>query len=151
MPADRDPTQPCGEVDTSLTAMLCEQMPLCDPLGISAVRADRTEVVLRGTWAADRTTVGGLLHGGYVMALADAAGAVAATLHLPPGASTVTVQSSTNFLRGVRHGCVTARSVPVHVGRSVVVVQSDVTRDDGELVARVVQTQAVIDGSRRAG
>lgn len=131
-------------LDDSLTALIHQLMPLCELLGIVAVSGDRTEVVLRGSWAADRCTVGGLLHGGYLMALADAAGAACASYHLPAGASTTTVNSATNFVRAVRSGSVTARSVPVHVGRSTIVVQTDVCRDDGELVVRTTQTQAVL-------
>lgn len=134
-----DPTH-----DVSLTEMIHQLMPLCELLGIVAVSGDRTEVVLRGSWTADRCTVGGLLHGGYLMALADSAGAACASFHLPAGASTSTVSSSTNFLRAVRAGTVTARSTPVRVGRSTIVVQTDVCRDDGELVVRTTQTQAVL-------
>jgi 1,4-dihydroxy-2-naphthoyl-CoA hydrolase len=52
-------------------------------------------------WSPERTTTGGTLHGGALMGLADVVGAVCAFLHLPEGAGTATVSSSTNFLRAV--------------------------------------------------
>ena len=78
-------------------------------------------------WAPDLCTVDGLLHGGAVMALADSTGAACAFLNLPEGAQgTTTVESKTNFLRGVRDGYVEAVSRPLHVGRTVVVVETEV-------------------------
>ena len=41
------------------------------------------------------------------MTLADTAGAVCAFLNLPPGTTTVTIESKTNFLGAVREGDVT--------------------------------------------
>lgn len=78
------------------------------------------------------------------MAFADTAGAVCAVVNLPQGASTSTIESKTNFFRAVRDGVVTAASIPLHVGRTTIVVQTDLTDDNGKLVARVTQTQAVL-------
>ena len=78
------------------------------------------------------------------MALADTAGATCAFLNLPEGAGTSTIESKTNFLRAVRSGTVTATSRPLHAGRTVVVVETDVTDADSRLVAKVIQTQAVL-------
>jgi uncharacterized protein (TIGR00369 family) len=90
-------------------------------------------------------TSGGLLHGGVVMALADSTGALCAFLNLPEAAAgTTTIESKTNFLRGVRGGHLEARSTPLHTGRTVIVVVTDVVTDEGKLAARVTQTQAVL-------
>jgi len=85
-----------------------------------------------------------VLHGGYLMSLADTAAAALAYLNLPPGATTATIEAKTNFLMAVRSGFVTARAEPVHVGRRTIVVQVDVTDDAGARVTRTLQTQAVI-------
>ena len=62
-------------------------------------------------WAPERCTAGGLLHGGALMAMADGGGGALAFLNLPDGAvGTATIESKTNFLRGVRDGAVTATS-----------------------------------------
>jgi uncharacterized protein (TIGR00369 family) len=78
------------------------------------------------------------------MTLADTLGAVCAFLNLPDGATTSTIESKTNFFRGVRQGSVTATARPLHVGRTTIVVQTDVRDDAGKRVALVTQTQAVI-------
>ena len=84
------------------------------------------------------------MHGGALMALADSVGALCAVLNLPEGASTSTIESKTNFFRGVRAGYVTAVATPLHVGRTTIVVETDLFDDDGRRVARVTQTQAVL-------
>lgn len=38
----------------------------------------------------------------------------------------------------------TIASTPLHVGRTTVVVATDITRGDGKLVIRTAQTQAVV-------
>ena len=78
------------------------------------------------------------------MALADSVGAMCAFFNLPAGATTSTIESKTNFIRPVTTGEVTFRSAPVHVGRSLIVVQTDSSDDERRLVARTTQTQAVI-------
>jgi uncharacterized protein (TIGR00369 family) len=83
------------------------------------------------------------MHGGALMALADNGGGVCAFLNLAEGAvGTATIESKTNFLRAVREGAVTASSSPLHVGRTMVVVETALVRDDGKLAAKVTQTQA---------
>ena len=120
-------------------------MPFAERLGAEFTRYSKEEVGARLEWAAALCTSGDMLHGGAVMSLADSTGAVCAFLNLPEGASgTTTVESKTNFLHGVRKGFVEAVSRPLHIGRTVIVVETDV-RDEGDrLVARVVQTQLVL-------
>ena len=47
---------------------------------------DAARVAGSVAWAEERCTIGGLLHGGVLMAFADSLGAVCAFLNLPPGA-----------------------------------------------------------------
>lgn len=131
-------------MDEQQTAMIREAMPFAATLGIEVMSVTEGEVVATASWSADRTTSGGVLHGGFLMAVADSLGALLAFINLPSGATTATIESKTNFLRGVRSGVVTFVSTPVHVGSRTIVVQTDVTSDDGRLVARTTQTQAVI-------
>jgi uncharacterized protein (TIGR00369 family) len=44
----------------------------------------------------------------------------------------------------VREGTVHALSKPIHVGRTVIVVQTELRDDEERLVAQVTQAQAVI-------
>jgi uncharacterized protein (TIGR00369 family) len=127
---------------------LNEAMPFGALLGIDLDEASAAEVRGGLEWAAERCTVGGLLHGGALMGLADSLGGLCAYLNLPDGATgTATVESKTNFFRGVREGQVHATTRPLHVGRTTIVVQTDLRDDRGKRVAQVTQTQAVIQPS----
>jgi uncharacterized protein (TIGR00369 family) len=120
-------------------------MPLAATLGIETIVNTPSEVRARLSWAEPLCTSGGVLHGGVIMALADSTGGACAFLNLPEGASgTTTIQSTTNFLRAVRAGHIEAASHPLHAGRTVIVVETDVTDADGKRVARVTQSQAVL-------
>ena len=119
-------------------------MPFAELLGIEVQEANTNEVAGRLWWREDLCTAGGLLHGGVLMALADSLGGLCAYLNLPAGASTATISSSTNLLRAVRQGPVIARARPLRVGRTVIVVQTDCSDEDGRLVAQTTQAQAVI-------
>lgn len=129
----------------SLTRLIRDAMPLAAELGFEGLESAPEAVVVRGAWAPERCTAAGVLHGGYLMSLADTAAATLAFLNLPPGATTATIEAKTNFLAAVRSGFVTARAEPVHVGRTTIVVQVDITDDAGRRVARTLQTQAVIE------
>ena len=91
-------------------------------------------------------TTGGIIHGGAVMAFADAMGAVGAFVSLPEGAKgTTTIESNTNFLGAATIGeRVTAVSKPLSIGRRISVWQTTMTRPDGKPVAVVTQTQLVL-------
>jgi uncharacterized protein (TIGR00369 family) len=133
---------PTGDELAGLLAM----MPFAAGLGIVLDAAVAGEVRGRMAWAPEKCTSGGILHGGALMALADSLGGICAFLNLPPGAGTATTSSATVFTRAVRSGEVTAVTRPLHVGRSVIVVQTDLTDDAGRRVAQVTQTQAVLAG-----
>ena len=124
-------------------------MPFAIALGLEVLSGDETGVVGRAGWAEDRLTVGAALHGGYLMGLADCVGAMAAATHLPPGAGTSTIESKTNFYRGVTEGGIVIMAEPMHAGRTTIVVQTDIVRSDGKLVTRSTQTQAVITQKSR--
>lgn len=119
-------------------------VPFADTLGMTSVTGDAESVVAVGAWEESRTTIGGALNGGYLMAVADNVGALLASLNLPEGAGTSTIESKTNFLRAATEGEITATATPVHVGRTTIVIQTDITRADGKLVSRTTQTQAVL-------
>lgn len=130
--------------DTTNLPALVALMPFAERLGIELEAASPEEVVGRVAWEPEKCTTAGMLHGGVLMATADTVGAVCAFLNLPEGAGTSTIESKTNFFRGVREGVVHAVSRPLHVGRTTIVVQTDLTDDRGKRVAQVTQTQAVI-------
>ena len=149
--------------DPAATEMIHAQVPLCATLGITADTVRPDEVVLSLDWAPTLCTGNNVLHGGIVMALADSAGGVCAFLNLPEGvAGTATIESKTNFLRpltmragtaregsgpsgsATRSGTVKAHTRPLHIGKRVIVLETEVRGDDGKLAAKVLQTQAIL-------
>jgi uncharacterized protein (TIGR00369 family) len=132
-------------MSTVTTPNLSALIPLAATLGIELESSTRDEVRGRMAWKPELCTSLGVLHGGALMAFADTLGAVCASQHLPEGAMTTTIESKTNFLRAVTEGDVVhGVAKPVHTGRRTIVVQTELRKQDGKLVALVTQTQAVI-------
>lgn len=131
------------QIDQTLTEMLRAQMPLAETMGVDAIDATTARVVTSAQWQPEYCGIGGVLHGGYLMALADGTGATLAFLNLGPGQTTTTVESKTNFFRPVTEGRVLATSTMVHSGRTTMVVQTDITNETEALVARTTQTQTI--------
>ena len=114
-------------------------------LGIRFVETSPDHVVAELTCREALTTLGGSLHGGTLMALADTVGAAATLLNLPPGvAGTTTIESKTNFFAAGRSGTVRAEATPLHRGRRTHVWQTRVTDADGRLLSLTIQTQMVL-------
>ena len=130
--------------DSPAGALRLESMPFARGLGLRDLSGDAHGLAAVADWAPQHCTGGNTLHGGYLMTVADTLGAMCAAENLPAGAGTTTIESKTNFMGAVRSGSIRVRSEPVHVGRTTIVVQTDITRHDGKLVSRTTQTQAVL-------
>ena len=130
-------------VASELSALL-DAMPFARHCGVELVAATPDQVEGRLEWAQELCTANGGLHGGALMTLADTVGAACGFLNLPDGASTTTIESKTNFIRGVDKGAAIAVARPLHVGGRFTVIQTTVTDSDARLVAHTTQTQAVL-------
>ncbi|GGW71114.1 aromatic compound degradation protein PaaI [Streptomyces lucensis JCM 4490] len=129
----------------SAPAELLAAMPFAAGLGIELHEATAERCAGSLAWSPGACTVGGALHGGALMALADSVGAVCAYLNLPEGATgTSTVESKTNFLRAVTAGRVHATARPLHIGGTLLVVQTDLRDDAERLVGQTTQTQIAL-------
>jgi len=135
-----------GTGDPDLGAVVAT-MPFAAALGVVVDAAGAGEVRGRLAWAPQRCTTAGTMHGGALMGLADTLGGLCAFLNLPAGAGTATISSSTVFTRAVREGEVRAVTRPLHVGRTVIAVQTDLSDQAGRRVAQVTQVQAVLGGN----
>src|SRR5690242_18987961 len=118
---------------------------LPDLLGIEVIEALPERVTARMLVRPDLCTLGGVLHGGSIMAFADTLGAIATLANLPPSARTTTIESKTNFLSAAAAGThVRGECTPVHRGRTTMVWQTRVSAENGKLVALITQTQLVL-------
>ena len=114
-------------------------------LGITFNEVDPERVCATLKVKPELCTVGDILHGGAIMAFADTLGAVGAFINLPQGTTTTTIESKTNFTGPARvDTTITASSRMVHKGRSLMVWQTEITGEEGNLVALVTQTQMVL-------
>jgi len=93
----------------------------------------------------------GTLHGGVLCDLADAAMGYAYASSLAEDETFTTVELKINFLRPVWRGLVSAAARLVSRGRSIGLVECDVTDSTGKLVARASSTCMTLRGDRAAG
>ncbi|HBK91161.1 MAG TPA: phenylacetic acid degradation protein [Parvularcula sp.] len=119
--------------------------PFARMIGVKMTQAtkDRLEAELLVT--PDHCTIPATMHGGAMMAFADNMGGCGAVLNMPDGMMTTTVESKTNFLRPVPVGQKAfAVTTPLHIGRSLQVWKTEISREDGKLAAIVTQTQMIL-------
>lgn len=141
-----DPTPPAGTraaSDDDLKDLLA-LMPYAATLGISLQSASADEVIGSLAWTPELCTAGRVMHGGALISLADTVGAVCAFLGLPSDASTATTNSTTHLFTAVRDGTVTATARPLHRGRSLIIVQTNLADTHGRPIAQITQSQAVL-------
>jgi 1,4-dihydroxy-2-naphthoyl-CoA hydrolase len=121
-------------------------MPFSKLMGVNATTVSAEAVEGEITVREELCTTGGIMHGGAIMAFADALGALGAFASLPEGAKgTITIESKTNFLGAAPVGSLAkGRSVPLKTGRRMSVWQTTIETADGKAVAVVIQTQLVL-------
>lgn len=131
---------------TPLEQINALKMPFAELKGVTFTEASRDKVVARMPVRPDLCTLGHILHGGAIMALADSVGAAATVINLPDDAKgTTTIESKTNFVGSAREGgTLIATATPVHRGRRTQVWQTRLETEEGKLVAVVTQTQMVL-------
>ena len=121
------------------------QPPFGRWLGMKITHASPDRIVSELVVREEFTNRNGVLHGGVAMALADNLGGTATIANLPKGGRTATIESKTNFFAGIPVGdTARAECTPLHRGRTTMVWQTRITRNDGRLCALVIQTQIVM-------
>jgi uncharacterized protein (TIGR00369 family) len=111
-------------------------------LGMRLVEVGPERVVAELDVGERLTTLGGAVHGGTLMALADTAGAAGTVAN---GVRTATLESKTNFFAAGRAGLIRAEAVALHRGRRTHVWQTRVTDASGRLLSLTIQTQMVLE------
>lgn len=129
-----------------MTTNLADLMPFSKLMGVEVSEASPDRIVATLAVREDLCTGGSILHGGAIMAFADALGAIGAFLTLPEGAkTTTTIESKTNFIGSAKLGStVRGECTPVHIGKRTSVWQTKITTADGKTVALATQTQMAI-------
>jgi 1,4-dihydroxy-2-naphthoyl-CoA hydrolase len=124
------------------------KLGLAAHLGIAFLETGPERVVAQLEIREAVSTLGGAIHGGTLMALADTAGAVGTLSFLEKnpsaGKGTATLESKTNFFAAARSGKVRAESTPLHKGKRTHVWQTRVTDESGKLLSLTIQTQMIL-------
>ena len=93
----------------------------------------------------------GTLHGGVLADIADAAMGMAYAARLADGETFTTLELKVNFLRPVWKGKLRALGRVVSAGRTVGLVECDVSDTDDRLVAHATSTCMTLRGDAAAG
>jgi uncharacterized protein (TIGR00369 family) len=126
-------------------AAIIDMVPFAGHLGFEITAIARDRVVVEVDLRPEYCTGGGTAHGGFLMTLADFAGAVGAWQVLPDGAKgTTTSDSKTNMIGAAPAGSrLVAVSELVHAGRRTSVWTTRVTAG-AKLISLTTQTQMVL-------
>lgn len=132
-------------MDAHALAAVVRMVPFSAHLGFELLSADPAMVVVEVTLQPEHCTSGSTAHGGFLMALADFAGAVGAFQVLPEGAKgTTTIESKTNLVGAAAVGSrLRAVSTLVHAGRRTSVWTTRV-ENGAKLISVTTQTQMVL-------
>ena len=119
-------------------------------MGYEILEVSRGRCVGRVPFDLKITQTRGIVHTGAMVTVADSTATWAAmTLTDPsmtrlPEKFPLAVQLSANILRNTDHGWITASARVRHGGRSMQVVDTEVTDEDGRLLALVTTTHTVV-------
>lgn len=106
-------------------------------MGFHAVEVEEGRAVIELDTEDHHLNTMGRLHGGVLCTIADTAMGIAHACSLPEGKTSATVEMKINFLRPVAAGIkLRAEGKVVRNGRTVAMVECDVTDEKGRLVAR---------------
>lgn len=93
----------------------------------------------------------GIIHGGMLCELADAAIGTAHSTLMQENESFTSLELKINFFRPVWKDRLTAHAKPVHSGRTITVYNCEIINSDGKVIASVVSTVMTLRGEKARG
>jgi uncharacterized protein (TIGR00369 family) len=120
-------------------------------LGLEFQEAGPDRVVLGWSVGPQHHQPYGIVHGGVYCTAVETAASIAAALWLGDRGQVVGVSNSTDFLRAVREGRLTATATPIHRGRLQQLWQVEVTDEGGRLISRGQVRLQNIENADRLG
>ncbi|MCV6981003.1 PaaI family thioesterase [Mycolicibacterium pulveris] len=128
-----------------MMAQFLPQSPFVAKLGIAVEVLDAEQVRLRLPWDPANVTIGDMVHGGAVAALADVAvmAAAWAQADMPDSLRGVTTSMSVHFLAPARATDLVAIGRVLRRGRTLVNCDVDVVRPEGAAVAKAIATYKI--------
>lgn len=117
-------------------------------LEVSAERA-----VAELAFRPDLAQLTGLFHGGVILSLADETATACSVASVMPNGTwdpakfPLTIQLSANLIRNTNTGKLIAEAVPLHRGRTSMVMQTTVRDEQGRVMALITATLLILDRS----
>lgn len=105
-------------------------------LGLEFTEVSGDRVVVEWDVRPDHWQPYGIVHGGIYCSVVESAASIAGALWLGERGQVVGVSNSTDFLRAVREGHLTATATPVHRGRLQQLWDVAITDESSRLVSR---------------
>ena len=105
----------------------------------------------------DLAQLTGLFHGGVILSLADETATACSMANVMPEGTwnpaqfPLTIQLSANLIRNTNTGKLIAEAIPLHRGRTSMVMQTTVRDEQGRVMALVTATLLVLDRSSTHG
>src|SRR5262245_55111256 len=127
------------------------QPPVAQLIGFRVAAIYPGEAVIEFEAGEDHANPMGTLHGGVLCDIADAAMGMAFGAALAEGESFTTLELKINFLKPVWKSRLKAVGRVVKQGRTIGLIECDVTDEQGSLVARAVSTCMILRGDQAAG
>ncbi len=117
--------------------------PFLSHLGVEVTEVEKGYAKLRIKEADHVLRHGGIVNGGAITTLMDAAGGTA-TATVNSGKNQVTIELKVNFLEAVRKGEMTCEARVIRGGRNIVVCEMDLFDRDGRTCAKGIGTWMIL-------
>ncbi len=117
--------------------------PFLSHLGVEVISVEKGYAKLRIGEAEHVLRHGGIVNGGAICTLIDAAGGTA-TATVNGGRNQVTIELKVNFLEAVRKGEMTCEARVIRGGKNIVVCEMDLIDCDGRRCARGIGTWMIL-------
>jgi 1,4-dihydroxy-2-naphthoyl-CoA hydrolase len=125
--------------------------------GTRFVEVSAERAVAELAFRPDLTQLTGLFHGGVILSLADETATACSMANVMPEGTwnpaqfPLTIQLSANLIRNTNTGKLIAEAIPLHRGRTSMVMQTTVRDEQGRVMALVTATLLVLDSSSTHG
>jgi uncharacterized protein (TIGR00369 family) len=135
----RDDVKDLASTGTELMHLFVPQSPFVGLLGITIEELDQ-DAVLRLPWRPELATVGDMVHGGAIAALADVTAMTAAWCgaDLPENLRGVTTSLAMEFLEPARAEDLLGRGRALRRGRALTACEVEISTASGVLVAKAL-------------
>ena len=111
-----------------------------EPYGITITTVEAGHVVLEFEASEKHHQPNGVVQGGVLTAIADAAMGMAGMTVQEIGWANTTIELKINFIRPVIRGLVKAEGKVVQAGKTVLFLEASVTNEDGKLAAQATSS-----------